>query len=576
MRKWFASGLLTISVTGGLSAQEIVLPPDIPSIPPPPVAPTIPNGPPQRPPIDVPPSLPPVPVIEAAPKSLVPVAPPIPPAPPIPSAPAVPAIQFDEPKSSSTNLILGSGQAPPSNPLSHPPSVPNPPSPPVLPNPPMGSSPAPNPSAPNPAGSGQQAPMIDFSKIPSSSGTGTPPAYDITQPLPNLGGTQPLPTTATEGGNGSFFAGTFGPPGSHCFWVHSEALFFWLPRRPVSTPLLTIGEAGTPRGAVGVRGTVPALGELDLKTGTFYGSRIRLGGYLDERHIFGLEGSFFLVGRNNFYFGVASDNNGSPGYYRPVRLEGLGERAYPVSVPGEIAGRFDLNASTQFYGGEVNLVSTVAEFDGMNFTAIAGFRSLRLEESLTIATQQRELKTGFLRYRGAAIPSGSRIDILDEFDAQSTFYGGQLGLGWSYIEGRWSIALRGTVALGWTNQQLRIHGHTELIPPAGGPQVTTGGILAQTTNIGEYERDRFAVSPEASVNIGFDVTSWARLTAGYNFWYISRVVRPGYQIDRRIAGGRVPTDNNFGTGALSDKPAPLFVNSFFWGQGLALGLELHW
>ncbi len=549
MRKWFASGLLSVTVTGAMYAQDLVIPTDIPSIPPAPSTPTIPSTPPARPLVDAQPALPPVPTIDTTPTNLTPVAPPIPP------VPSVPVTKIPE-------VIPGSAQAKPVAPpvVPMPPSVPSTPTTPPVLNPPSVPS---TPVAP--------APVIDFSRTPNSI-IDPNPAFDLTQPIPNLGGTTPLTGTQTN----ELAASPFGPPGSNRMWFNAEFIMMWIPRGPLATPLMTIAETGTPRGAVGVRGTVPGFNELDLKLGSFQGGRLRAGGYFDDRHIFGVEGSFFLVAKNEFNFGAQSDENGAPGYYRPVRLDGLGERAYPISIPGSIVGRFDLNATTQFYGWEANAISTILEIDDMNLTAILGFRSLRLEETLTLSSRQRELRPNTLRYLGAAVPSGSHIDILDSFETQSTFYGGQLGFMWSFIEGRWSVALRTTMAFGWTNQRLQIDGRTTLSSPGVANRSAVGGILAQSSNIGNYERDRFAVSPEFNANFGFDITSWARLTAGYNFWYVSRVVRPGYQIDRNIAAGRVPTDPTFGTGSQAIRPAPHFINSFFWGQGLSLGLELHY
>jgi hypothetical protein len=65
-------------------------------------------------------------------------------------------------------------------------------------------------------------------------------------------------------------------------------------------------------------------------------------------------------------------------------------------------------------------------------------------------------------------------------------------------------------------------------------------VLAQSTNIGTYSRTQAAFIPEAVVNLGYRVTPWATVTVGYNFVYVSEMVRPGNQIDTVINTSNFP------------------------------------
>src|SRR5204862_492234 len=69
-----------------------------------------------------------------------------------------------------------------------------------------------------------------------------------------------------------------------------------------------------------------------------------------------------------------------------------------------------------------------------------------------------------------------------------------------------------------------------------------GGLLALPSNIGRYSRDRFAVLPEASINLGYQVTPWLRATAGYTFLYCSNVVRPGDQVNLAVNPTQLPSN----------------------------------
>ena len=82
--------------------------------------------------------------------------------------------------------------------------------------------------------------------------------------------------------------------------------------------------------------------------------------------------------------------------------------------------------------------------------------------------------------------------------------------------------------------------------------------------------------PEVGVTLGFDVTDWWRLTAGYTFLYWSNVARPADQIDRVIDVTNIP---NFPTGARPTglaRPAPTLRDDGFWAQGVSFGMEFRW
>ena len=65
-------------------------------------------------------------------------------------------------------------------------------------------------------------------------------------------------------------------------------------------------------------------------------------------------------------------------------------------------------------------------------------------------------------------------------------------------------------------------------------QTFQGGLLALSSNSGHHERDRFAAVPEAGVSVGYRLTDHVRVSAGYNFLYVTQAARAG-----SLAGGVV-------------------------------------
>jgi len=139
--------------------------------------------------------------------------------------------------------------------------------------------------------------------------------------------------------------------------------------------------------------------------------------------------------------------------------------------------------------------------------------------------------------------------------------------------GRWTMDWVSRLGVGTTSASSIINGST-IIDDGRGAVTHQGGLLAQTSNIGTYETNDFAVVPELGVNLGFDLTPRFRVLVGYTMIYWSRVLRAGDQIDREINPNLIPPATSPLVGPL--RPEQNFVWSDFWAQGLSLGLEGQW
>ena len=86
----------------------------------------------------------------------------------------------------------------------------------------------------------------------------------------------------------------------------------------------------------------------------------------------------------------------------------------------------------------------------------------------------------------------------------------------------------------------------------------------------------FAVVPELGINVGYQINPLWRVFVGYNFLYLSDVVRPGNQIDRVVNTTQLPSV--LGPGMLVGPARPTFVmkGTDFWAQGLSVGLEFRY
>jgi hypothetical protein len=377
--------------------------------------------------------------------------------------------------------------------------------------------------------------------------------------------------------------GCCGQASQNRFWLSGEYLMWWV--RGNNLPaLVTMGSfADNFPGALGQPRTVTLFGGGYVDDDTRHGARFRTGWWFNDEHTCGLEGSFFFLGQRGVNFAAGSP--GDPALFRPFFNPGVlvqpdgtttpippTEDAQFVSVPpgaiptipGGVSGTVSVSLTSRLWGGDVNLRKNLWCGLAGPLDCLLGFRYLGLDEKLSVT---ENLATNGAPFFG--------FSVTDSFQTKNRFYGGQIGLDKEFRFGRWFLDVRTLVGLGNMHQVVNIQGTTVINDPSVGlPMVAQGGLLAQRTNIGRYDRNRFAVIPEVGLNLGYQVTDWLRLYAGYNFLYVSNVVRPGQQIDRAVNPTLLP-----GSGvALSGPARPLFrfEDTDFWAHGVNFGMEFRY
>jgi len=357
-------------------------------------------------------------------------------------------------------------------------------------------------------------------------------------------------------------------------------------------PLVTIGPFNPDTFVPGVSPTPAALsspgtavlfGGQNLSLGTFSGLRLQGGIDLTEDRTLAVEGGGFVLEQRSRFFAAASNAAGVPFLAIPV-IDSVTGRETSVAtsfaddsanVFGGLQGSVFAETTTRLWGAEANLSSLVLRRDALRATALAGFRYLSLKESLSVGEDftpiGQPLDPGFL---GGPIGLGQSVAALNRFTTQNQFYGGQVGARLEYLGDRFSAGLTAKVALGDTSQRIDVNGNSTLFSPGQAPVTAAGGVLALPSNMGRRTYDSFSVVPEVGLNLGIQLTSYARATVGYTFLYWTDVVRPGNQIDRVVDRTTVPTLQQFIPGATGTRPAPLHAQSDFWAQGISFGLEL--
>lgn len=347
--------------------------------------------------------------------------------------------------------------------------------------------------------------------------------------------------------------------------VRGEGLLWWTDSMGSLPPLVTGSPASmlpADAGVLGREGTVVRFGGESEDQGSQGGFRIRLGYELTACGRDRLEASYLSLGESSADYRAASSD--VPVLARPY-FDTLGSQqaAMLVAHPDLLEGSIAVQAATEFEAAEAYWRRCVLESCGSRLDFLAGYRYARLEESLHINQFSRWTAT-----QGVIVPGTTR-ELFDRFDAENDFSGALLGMAYQREMGFISLELLMKLGLGNTHSSVAIDGSTHTIVPGGGAADFAGGLLAQPTNMGLYERDEFAVLPELSVTLARQLTPRLRATVGYTFLYWSEVVRPGGLIDTAVS--QLPPEPPSG----ARRPAFEFASDSFWAQGLNLGLDFR-
>jgi len=354
-------------------------------------------------------------------------------------------------------------------------------------------------------------------------------------------------------------------------WGAVEYLLWWSKDRPIP-PLVTTSPPGTPvntgapdftpvAGTLGQPETEVLFGDESVGNGSVSGFRLQFGLWLDTNQTLGVGGRYFTLGDNDDEFFASSE--GDPILARPFTDTSLpGENALLVAYPGVSTGSIEAQANNDIEGGDVFLRQLVYAGYGNRVDIIGGYQYSRLDDDVQIAhslVSQDPLIHG---------PVGTRIDTIDSFEVRNEFHGGTVGLMSEAEDGRLTWRLMSKVGFGKMKETVRISGNTVVTAPNNAVATNDYGLLALPTNIGTYEQDDFVIVPEGSISVGYKLTQWLEISAGYSVIYWTGVQLAGDAIDTTInptqIGGPL-----FGPA----RPAFAFDDTSFWAQGITFGLD---
>lgn len=326
-------------------------------------------------------------------------------------------------------------------------------------------------------------------------------------------------------------------------------------------------------GVLGLNSTDILFGGERVLDDGFDGGRLQFGFWLDKCHLWGLGAEYFELGEESESF--LQRSTGNPMLARPFfnTLTGR-EDAELVAFPNVLTGEVSAQATSRLVGGGLNLRHQTNCFSGCGNDwmcggcatvhsrtyTLFGYRYLQLDESVSVSEDLISTDT----------TSPGAFLINDRFETRNQFNGFDMGMLYNRRRGRWSIDCLAKLAIGNTRQQVDIRGSTR----TNGGAAQTGGLLAQTSNIGSYERDEFTILPELGATGGYYLTPNFKLKAGYTMIFWSNVVRPGDQIDLDINPNFLPPPAVPFAGA--NRPDFQFVDSDYYVHGINLGAELTW
>ena len=363
-------------------------------------------------------------------------------------------------------------------------------------------------------------------------------------------------------------------------WAQGEYLLWWTSGMNLP-PLVTTSPQGTLREEAGVLGqpnTTILFGDAPLEVGSQSGARVSLGMWLDPTGCRAIEGSYMILGQASQRFEMSSE--GDPTIARPFFSLGLVAPPEPaeqsslliafdgVDGQGEDflrGGSILVEGKTRFQGAELLFRRSLVQHGERQLHLLLGYQFNRLEDELLIEHEYTvELP---------ALEAGTHYEQFDLFDTANSFHGAQLGVVFRERLRRLSLDMSMKLGLGGTHSRVLIDGETISTLNAVSDE-SLGGLLALASNIGEYQRNHFAMIPELGVTLGYDVTCGVRATFGYTFLYWSKVARPGDQIDLDVNISQFGDDG----ANLVGEPRPEFswVTTDFWAQGLRFGLDCRY
>ena len=356
------------------------------------------------------------------------------------------------------------------------------------------------------------------------------------------------------------------------FWLSGDYLYWWIKDSPAPIPLVTEGPVVPNQTAVlGRPGTHLLLGGKEINNRGRSGGRFGAGYWFDSDRVFGLEARYLFLSHRSKTKSVYSNGQSNSPFLALLFFdaERSSESSTRIALLGVFSGRATLKVENWMQDAELNgSFKVFNRCDCFDLKILLGFLWWNFNENLTFKTSSPFV-----------IPPIDIFQTKDRFRAHNNFYGGQVGLTAEYLWNRFSLQVRGQIALGAMRGKLLIKGQlvTNDFDNNGAAEKFPAGYLALSTNEGHHHRTRFSVIPQVNADIGYDLANWTSIHIGYTFLYATEVMWASNQIDRQINPSQSPaiSGNPSTTVVGVSRPKALFKTKSFWAQGLNVGLQFQ-
>ena len=367
------------------------------------------------------------------------------------------------------------------------------------------------------------------------------------------------------------------------FWVSGEYLY-WTADNLRTPVLVTSSPTGTARADAAFLGgpsTSILFGSGSINDGHEHGLRITASYNMGIVPGIRWEADYFQIFDRVTSFNAASDDRLAPTNIigRPFfDLTNGQETAQLLSFAGLASGTIDIEAESglRSYGAWGRVATTPApgpcDFVAINsplanrwgqIDLLLGYRHVDLDDTIIINEDLTSLDPA----------NPGSFEIRESFATENSFDGLEFGGEFYGRLGRFSSEVVTKLAVGNNRQSVTINGFSD-ITEAGFEERFPGGLLAQRSNIGHYERNELAVVPQLTWKLRTQLTRYWSLSAGYNLFYFSNVVRAGDQIDTDLNPDLFPPEQPPLVVAPL-RPRFRFRESDYWAHGLSFGTNVR-
>jgi len=295
-----------------------------------------------------------------------------------------------------------------------------------------------------------------------------------------------------------------------------------------------------------------------LRSGVQLGARLSAGVWLNPEETFGLDTSFFFISNRTTGFHSSTGNSldqfllnfpfNSNVFVQTTTTTATTPptttttttllQSFPTFVVRQTSANLLGTSSKGMWGGEINArcvwdpADAKDPFIGYQVSGLAGFRYLDFHENLDVVNAvQLFLPPGFQDVNGLGqplntnLPTNISYSTADGIRTGNQFYGGQVGIDCSWYLAQLLGDISIKAGLGVMHQTVDILGTIQMNGTS-----TPGGLLSSPLDQGPHGSNRIAVVPEIDAKLGYQILPSLRAFIGYDFLFLSSVVRPGDQV----------------------------------------------